>query len=77
MRVRLAKNGRSAEHRGFPIAERASNQFGGQSHVQHSADAFAQADWTLSPQWEILGALRYVFISTRYKRECEPAESCE
>lgn len=40
-----------------------SYQFGGQSHVQHSVDAFAQADWTLSPQWEILGALRYDHFS--------------
>lgn len=40
-----------------------SYQFTGQHHVQHSADGFFQADWTLSPQWEILGALRYDYFS--------------
>lgn len=40
-----------------------SYQFQGGSHVQHSADAFVQADWTLSPRWEILGAVRYDHFS--------------
>lgn len=40
-----------------------SYQFEGQSRVQHSADAFVQADWTLSPYWEILGAVRYDHFS--------------
>ena len=32
-------------------------------HSQISADAFAQYDWIIDPRWEVVGALRYDYIS--------------
>ena len=35
----------------------------GQSRAQDCADVFAQMDWTVSPRWELVGALRYDYYS--------------
>lgn len=47
-----------------------SYQFKGETHRQYSTDAFAQADWIISPQWELLLAGRYDYFSVG--SECRP-----
>lgn len=42
------------------------------SRSQLSADAFMQYDWTISPQWEVVGALRYDYFSDRQDSRVTP-----
>ncbi len=39
---------------------------------QDTFDAFAQMDWTLSPQWELVGALRYDYFSLGHESRLTP-----
>ena len=44
----------------------------GQSRTQDCADIFAQMDWSISPQWELVGALRYDYFSDGHHSRLTP-----
>ncbi len=52
-----------------------SYQFGGNRHIRHSADVFTQFDWTLSPAWELVTALRYDTYDQGHHRRLTPKVS--
>ncbi len=45
------------------------------SREQDSFDAFVQADWTVSPKWEVVGALRYDYFSDGKNSQLTPKVS--
>ncbi len=44
----------------------------GKSRKQDNVDAFAQMDWNISPQWELVGALRYDYFSDSHDSHLTP-----
>jgi outer membrane receptor for ferrienterochelin and colicins len=44
----------------------------GRTHTQHTADAFAQYDWNIDEQWEMVGALRYDYFSLGHLSRLTP-----
>ena len=44
----------------------------GRSRKQDSFDAFAQMDWTITPRWEFVGALRYDYFSDTHNSHITP-----
>lgn len=44
----------------------------GRTHTQHTADAFAQYDWNIDEQWEMVGALRYDYFSQGHLSRLTP-----
>lgn len=44
----------------------------GNSRSQESGDAFVQYDWRISPQWELVGALRYDYFSDNRESSLTP-----
>ena len=44
----------------------------GEKHWANSFDVFAQMDWNISPAWELVGAVRYDYISDNHDSHLTP-----